>query len=76
MDKQNQKTTVLNHLKKHGSISSWQAISKYRITRLAAVILLLRKDGHSIKSVKRIRNGKNWVDYHYEPKTVQTNFDF
>lgn len=35
---------ILNHLKKYGSITSWEAIREYGITRLSAVIYNLRKD--------------------------------
>ena len=34
---------VEKHLKKYGHITSWQAIQKYRVTRLSAVIYELRK---------------------------------
>lgn len=35
---------VLNHLKEHGSITSWEAIENYGATRLSAIIYNLRKD--------------------------------
>ena len=57
-----QKEQVLDHLKKWKSITSWEAISKYRITRLAAVILMLR-DEYEIVSLKETKAGKNWVRY-------------
>jgi hypothetical protein len=34
--------TVMVHLRLHGSITSWEAITKYNITRLSAVIYKLR----------------------------------
>ena len=43
-----QSNIVLEHLKKHGSITSWQAIQKYGITRLSARIFELRKQGFKI----------------------------
>lgn len=43
-----QKEMVLNHLKKHGAITSWEAIMEYGITRLSDVIFRLRKDGYKI----------------------------
>ena len=46
-----QKGIVLDHLKRNGKISSWEAIQEYHITRLAAVIALLREDGHKIDSI-------------------------
>lgn len=41
---------VLNHLKVHGNITSWQAIQLYGATRLSAIIFNLRKK-HIIDSV-------------------------
>ena len=38
------------HLKKYGSITSWEAIKKYNITRLSAVIyILIHKEGWKLK---------------------------
>lgn len=38
------------HLKKYGSITSWEAIKKYDITRLSAVIyILVHRDGLKLK---------------------------
>lgn len=42
---------VLEHLKKHGSITSWEAITKYRATRLSDIIFRLRKEGHIIETL-------------------------
>lgn len=39
---------ILHHLKKHRSITSWEAIEKYRITRLSARIFNLRGKGYDI----------------------------
>ncbi len=44
MSKSNQ---VLMHLQKK-PITSWEAIMKYRVTRLADVIFRLKKQGHNI----------------------------
>ena len=41
---------VLGHLQEHGTITSFEAISKYGITRLSGVIFNLKKDGHNITS--------------------------
>ena len=35
---------ILNHLITKGSITSWEAIKEYGITRLSAVIFNLRKE--------------------------------
>ena len=57
-----QKDQVLEHLKKRKSITSWEAINLYRITRLASVILDLRET-YEIVSLKETKAGKNWVRY-------------
>lgn len=43
-----QKEQVLNHLKDYGSLTSWEAIMDYGITRLSHHIYCLRKDGFII----------------------------
>lgn len=40
-----QKEQVLNHLKTYGSLTSWDAIMEYGITRLSHHIYCLRNDG-------------------------------
>ena len=44
-----QKEIVLNEMKKAGSITSWDAITKHHITRLSARIADLEADGVQIK---------------------------
>lgn len=41
---------VLKHLKEHGAITSWDAISLFGITRLSAVIFRLRNKGYKIET--------------------------
>lgn len=41
---------ILEHLQTYGSITSLEAIEKYKCTRLSQYILLLRKDGYKIKN--------------------------
>lgn len=41
---------ILEHLQTHGSITSLEAIEKYKCTRLSQYILLLRKDGYNIRN--------------------------
>ena len=48
--KPTQKEVILKHLQQNGRITSWEAIEKYRITRLASIICTLRKAGHWIES--------------------------
>lgn len=60
-----QKEQVLAYLKKHKSITSWEAIQEFHITRLAAIIFLLKDDGHSIftQRMKDLETGKSWAKY-------------
>lgn len=44
------KEIILEHLQEHGSITSLEAIDKYKCTRLSQYILLLRKDGYNIRN--------------------------
>jgi hypothetical protein len=48
---------TLNYMKKHGSISSWEAIHKLHETRLSALIYILKQKGYKISS--EIKKGKN-----------------
>lgn len=41
---------VLQHLKDYGTITSWESFAEYGITRLSAIIYLLKKDGYKISS--------------------------
>lgn len=59
-----QKETVLNHLRQHGSISTWDCIRDYRITRLGAHIEVLRNDeGIRIEDVWETDGIKHWKRY-------------
>ena len=60
-----QKQIVLSHLRKNNSITSWFAIQNYGMTRLADIILRLRKEGHNIETKimkhKNMRTGKRLI---------------
>lgn len=61
---ENQKLTVLTHIKKtKDGITSWEAITNYRITRLAARISELKGDGHTIEAITETQNGKHYARY-------------
>lgn len=45
-----QKEVVLKHLKRHGAITSWDAIWEHGITRLSEYIRQLREEGYEIES--------------------------
>jgi len=70
--KTTQEDRVLRHLKEYGSITTWEAIKEYGITRLSAKIFDLRKQGEQI--VKVTETGTNrfseptwWAKYVYVP---------
>ena len=80
---------IRKHLKEQGKLTSWEAITKYRITRLSAIIYTLRHTEQMEITSKDRRNedGKNWVEYRYlgyvkpddnfelfnEPKKINNN---
>jgi len=59
-----QKSKVLNHLQKRSKLTAVEAIGLYGITRLAAVILRLKKLGNDIESVRKRGINGNYVEYH------------
>ena len=60
----NQQQQVLNHLRQHGSITSWDAITHYHITRLSAYIFNLKEAGHDISSDTEVGDsGKKYARY-------------
>lgn len=52
-----QTEVVLRHLRRHRTITSAQAWSKYAISRLASVIYDLRRAGECI-ATEEVRNGR------------------
>jgi len=55
---------VLEHLKNHGQITSWEAIQMFKATRLSAIIFNLRLQGNNITSEKMSSDtGENYVKY-------------
>ena len=62
--KNTQVEKVKQHLKDYLVITSWEAIQKYRITRLSAIIYILRNEhGMKINSNWETGNNKSWVEY-------------
>ena len=43
---------VENYLLEHGSITSWEAIQKFKATRLSDIIFKMRKRGYIIDSIR------------------------
>ena len=56
---------VLTHLQREGSITSWDAIQLYRVTRLSAIIFNLKKEGHDITTTNVKGDGVTYTRYHY-----------
>ena len=67
---------VLDYLQEHGSITSWDAIMKFRITRLSSVIYLLRRRGYDIKSTMVDFTTDDGRTSHYAKYTLVTEGDF
>lgn len=53
-----QKEAVLWHFDNYKEITSWEAIKEYGITRLAAIICDLRKEGYEIISTDVTRTNR------------------
>jgi len=60
--KLNKSKAILKHLIKYGQINTWQAITKYKATRLSSIIYNLRNEGYDIESI--------WVQKKDEPRYV------
>lgn len=63
MEKLTKADKVRNHLLKHKSIDSWQAIKLYKASRLSAIIFVLRKKGWKISSSTVTKNGESFAVY-------------
>ena len=61
-----QKKIVLDHLRKRGSITAFEAIMDHNIFRLSARIFELIADGHKIEAEWRVNETtkKHYVRYH------------
>jgi ACT domain-containing protein len=59
-----QKEQVLAHLQKRKSITSWDAIQKYGITRLAHYIYVL-KDSYNIQTINEKSDESRYARYVY-----------
>ena len=61
---ESQLNKIKDHLKWEDSITSWDAIQKFGITRLASIIHILRtKHQMNIQSKNIVSDGQNWVEY-------------
>lgn len=65
-----QENRVLKHLKDFGSITSWEAIMEYGVTRLSAVIFNLRKE-YNIKGTTVTAKNRYGEPVHYTRYTLE-----
>lgn len=68
MGKMTQSERVLRHLEDQGSITQWEAIRDYGITRLGARIWDLKHDGHNIVAERETSVNR------YGDKTAYTRY--
>lgn len=60
----NKSERVLNHLKSRKTITSWEAIQKYRATRLADIVFRLKQKGHTITTIMcKSKDGAPYAKY-------------
>jgi len=57
--------SVTNHLMYYKKITSWEAITLYRATRLSAIIFILKERGHSIETEMVYEGKSRYAIYHY-----------
>tara|TARA_Y100001973_G_C5205784_1_gene341473 strand:+ start:2067 stop:2303 length:237 start_codon:yes stop_codon:yes gene_type:complete len=69
--KKSKSAKVLEHLYKYGYITTWQAITKYRATRLSAIIFNFRQKGYQIESIEKEGKEGRYVEYHLLEKRVK-----
>lgn len=66
-----QRTRILDYMKSTGSITPVEAFSNIGCFRLAARIAELRKEGHSIETLRETNNmGKTYARYVFKPKQL------
>ena len=58
-----QKNNILHHLKTQGGLTPLEALKLYGCMRLAAVINVLKDEGHNIDSEMTEYNGKRFATY-------------
>jgi hypothetical protein len=54
---------IKEHLLKYGKITTWDAFTKYHITRLSQYIMMLRKEGFEIDMEWATNNKKRYGIY-------------
>jgi len=61
--KMTKKQAVFFHLKTHGHITAWEAITLYKSTRLADTIYKLKNEGHEIYTLMVEANNVRFARY-------------
>lgn len=68
-----QRAEIVRHLNEHGSITSWEAFSEYGITRLSAIVFVLRHEsGMDIKSETVTRTNRYGNTVNFAKYTLKT----
>ena len=63
-DDKTQCELILEHFKKYGSITPWDAVERYRCLRLGARIYDLRQRGYRIATYpEKAKSGKTYARY-------------
>ena len=75
MSKQTDKQRVLNHMREHGSITSWDAIREFGCTRLGARIWDLRHEGFNIDTEIIHGKDRNGEDVRFAKYTLRGEDD-
>ena len=67
-----QNEIILEHIKKYGSITAWDAFERYDIMRLASRVSELRKSGVDIYTdIKTTKKGKRYASYRFTKEAEQ-----
>jgi len=61
---------VLDHLQTNLTITSWEAITKYRATRLSDIIFRLKQRGWSITTEMVQKEKERYAVYHFGGRNV------
>ena len=72
--KKSKKDLILIHLQMHGSITSWEAIHKFRATRLSAIIFDLKAEGHNITTARIEEENSNYAKYTLHSEAMDGQF--
>ena len=73
MSKVNQQVRVMNYMEQFGGITSLDAFRDLGITRLSAVIFLLKKNGVPIKTETVYSNNRYGEQVHFAKYSIITN---